>query len=150
MDEPTRILIVEDLPTDAELAEREIGKSCKKCVFRTVETREEFLAALEAFRPDLIVSDFKLPSFDGLTALKLTLERAPITPVIILTGSQNEDTAVECMKAGAADYVIKEHMKGWGPPSPSPSNKKGSGSKKSAPRRPCAKKTSATASSPRI
>ncbi|HEY4689445.1 MAG TPA: ATP-binding protein [Anaerolineae bacterium] len=115
MDESIRILIVEDVRTDAELAEREIHKTLQACVFRRVETREDYLAALETFQPDLIISDYHLPRFDGLTALKLALERAPLTPVIIWTGSINEDTAVECMKAGATNYVIKEHIKRLGP-----------------------------------
>jgi PAS domain S-box-containing protein len=114
MTQTERILIVEDLPTDADLCEREINKALGPCEFRRVETREEFLAALEGVRPTLIVSDFKLPSFDGLTALSLAKERAPDVPFIILTGSMNEDTAVECMKAGAWDYVIKEHIKRLG------------------------------------
>jgi len=114
MAEPIRILIVEDLPTDAELAEREIRQALKLCVFWRVETRPDYLAALEEFQPDLIVSDYQMPHFDGLTALKLALERAPLTPLIILTGAINEDTAVECMKAGAVDYVIKEHIKRLG------------------------------------
>jgi two-component system cell cycle sensor histidine kinase/response regulator CckA len=114
MAEPIRILIVEDLPIDAELAEREINTVLKSCLFRRVETRPDYLAALEEFQPDLIVSDYQMPRFDGLTALKLALERTPFTPVIILTGAINEDTAVECMKAGAADYVIKEHIKRLG------------------------------------
>ncbi|MFZ2054449.1 MAG: PAS domain S-box protein [Candidatus Aminicenantales bacterium] len=110
-----RILIVEDLPTDAELCEREIRRVQSPCEFRRVETREDYLAALETFKPHIIVSDFKLPSFDGLSALKLALEHAPETPFLIITGSMNEDTAVECMKAGAWDYVIKEHIKRLGP-----------------------------------
>jgi PAS domain S-box-containing protein len=115
MSETTRILIVEDLPTDAELAEREARQVLPHSEFLRVETREDFLAALASFRPGLILSDFKLPQFDGLTALRLAQERAPDTPFIILTGSMNEDTAVECMKAGAWDYVIKEHVMRLGP-----------------------------------
>ena len=114
IDEVVRILIVEDLPTDAELAQREIRQTVAHCLFHQVETRETYLAALETFQPDLIISDYRLPHFDGLTALKLALEQTPLTPVIILTGAMNEDTAVECMKAGAADYVIKEHIKRLG------------------------------------
>ena len=115
MSETNRVLIVEDLPTDAELAEWEIRKTLGLCDFRRVETREEYLAALDEYYPSFIISDFKLPRFDGLTALRLALERCPDVPFIILTGSMNEDTAVECMKAGAWDYVIKEHVKRLGP-----------------------------------
>ena len=115
MSETIRVLIVEDLPTDAELSEREVRKALGSCEFRRVEIREEYLAALDDFRPGLIVSDFKMPQFDGLAALKLALEHCPDVPFIMVTGSMNEDTAVECMKAGAWDYVIKEHVKRLGP-----------------------------------
>jgi two-component system, cell cycle sensor histidine kinase and response regulator CckA len=114
MDEPLRILLVEDLATDAELAQREISKTLKPCTFMCVDTREDYLAALADFQPDIIISDYRMPRFDGLTALRLALEHAPFTPVIILTSAMNEDTAVECMKTGAADYVIKEHIKRLG------------------------------------
>ena len=114
MNEAIRILIVEDMPADAELAKWEIRRTLPASVFRRVETREHYLAALEEFQPDVIVSDYSMPHFDGLTALKLALERVPLTPLIILTGSMNEDTAVECMKAGASNYVIKEHIKRLG------------------------------------
>jgi two-component system, cell cycle sensor histidine kinase and response regulator CckA len=115
MTEPIHVLIVEDLPTDAELAEREIRKVIEACRFMRVETREAYIAALDEFHPALIVSDFKLPRFDGLSALNIALERCPSAPFIMLTGSMNEDTAVNCMKAGAWDYVIKEHVKRLGP-----------------------------------
>jgi DNA-binding NtrC family response regulator len=109
------ILIVEDNPNDAELNERAIREVLTGCVFKRVETQEDFLKALDEFKPDIIVSDYIMPSFDGMTALKLTLERAPLTPFIIVTGSMNEDTAVDCMKAGASNYVIKQHLKRLGP-----------------------------------
>jgi len=111
MHDVKRVLIVEDLPTDAELAQREITKALGCCEFRRVENREEYLSALSTFEPELIVSDFQLPQFNGLTALRLALEHCPDVPFIVVTGSMNEDTAVECMKAGAWDYVIKEHLK---------------------------------------
>ncbi len=115
MDEAIRILIVEDVAADAELAKREIGGEIKPCDFKIVETQEEFLDALETFVPDIIVSDYSLPVFNGMTALKLTLENAPATPLIILTGSQNEDVAVSCIKAGASDYVLKDSIRRLGP-----------------------------------
>jgi two-component system, cell cycle sensor histidine kinase and response regulator CckA len=114
MTQPLRVLIVEDLPTDAELAEREIKKIIGPSTFHRVETREEFLSSLDTFHPDIILSDYRMPRFDGLTALKLAIEHVPDIPVIILTSAINEDTAVECMKAGAVDYVIKEHIKRLG------------------------------------
>jgi len=110
-----QVLIVEDLPTDAELNKREVIRVLPQSEFRVVETREEFLEALESFRPDLILSDFKLPQFDGIIALQLAKEHAPDIPFIIVTGSMNEDTAVDCMKEGAWDYIIKEHIKRLGP-----------------------------------
>ncbi|HLF73706.1 MAG TPA: PAS domain S-box protein [Anaerolineales bacterium] len=115
MSKPIRILIVEDLAADAELAGREIRKVIKECEFRQVETRRDFLAALDDFQPDLILADYHLPTFDGMKALKLTVERAPLTPLIIWTGSLSEDIAVDCMKAGANNYVIKENIKRLGP-----------------------------------
>jgi len=115
MSEVRRVLIVEDLPTDAELAQREIVKVLGACEFMCVETREDYLSEISTLQPALIVSDFQMPQFDGLTALALALEHCPDVPFIMLTGSMNEDTAVECMKAGAWDYVIKEHVKRLGP-----------------------------------
>jgi PAS domain S-box-containing protein len=109
-----RILIVEDAPLDAELAKIEISRVLVSCEFLVVETQDDFMNSLQYFKPDIIVSDYSLPSFDGLTALKLALEHTPMTPFIIITGSINEDTAVECMKAGATDYVIKDNIKRLG------------------------------------
>jgi CheY-like chemotaxis protein len=105
-----RILHVEDVPADADLAERELRQAGFEVDIRRVETREAFLAALADFRPDLILSDYRLPEFDGMQALLLAKEHAPDVPVVITTGSVNEETAVECMKAGAADYVLKEQL----------------------------------------
>ena len=114
MGDTTRILLVEDLPTDAELAKHEINKALDPCEYLRVETGPDYLEALGSFQPDVIVSDFRMPRFDGMSALKLALEHAPLTPLIILTGATNEDTAVECLKAGVTDYVVKEHIKRLG------------------------------------
>ncbi len=113
--EAIRVLILEDLPSDAQLAQREVKKAIENVVFECVETEENFVEALDRFRPDVIISDYHMPVFDGLSALKISLEKTPITPFIIHTGSQNEDTAVACMKAGATDYVLKDRMKRLGP-----------------------------------
>ena len=105
-----RILHVEDVPADAELAERELRRAGFEFDIRRVQTREAFLSALQDFAPDLILSDYRLPEFDGMQALRLVKEHSAETPVIITTGSVNEETAVECMKAGAVDYVLKEQL----------------------------------------
>lgn len=114
MDKELHILIVEDLPSDVELAQRELRSVIENFAVRVVDTEEDFIIALEEFSPDLIISDYQMPSFDGLSALQIAQERSPLTPFIMLTGSMNEDTAVRCMKAGADDYVIKEHIKRLG------------------------------------
>ena len=115
MNETTRILIIEDLPTDAELVEREVRRTLPDSEFMCIETEKDFLAALESFRPDIILSDYTLPKFSGMAALKLAKEHVPEIPFILVTGSINEETAVECIKAGAWDYLIKEHITRIGP-----------------------------------
>ena len=115
MKEPTRILIVEDNAEDADLAKHTLGRLLKECEFRVVKTSSDFLDQLESFQPDVILSDYSLPQFDGMNALKLTLKHAPLTPLIIWTGSISEDMAVACMKAGANNYILKENLKRLGP-----------------------------------
>lgn len=108
--EQLRILINEDMPSDAELLEYEIRKAGFDFVSLKVETRDRFEAALRDFAPDLIISDYSLPIFTGLQALQLAKDHDPIIPFIIVTGALNEEIAVECMKAGADDYVLKDHL----------------------------------------
>jgi PAS domain S-box-containing protein/putative nucleotidyltransferase with HDIG domain len=109
-----KILIVEDLPSDAELCEREVKKVLNPCRFLRVETREDFLKALADFQPGMVLCDYKMPRFDGMTALNLAVQHDPDMPFILVTGSVSEDIAVECIKAGAWDYVIKGHIKRLG------------------------------------
>jgi PAS domain S-box-containing protein len=115
MNNETRILIVEDLVTDYELAQREIRTVVKQCNFKRAEKQKEFLNALEEFRPDLILSDYKLPGFDGLKVLQLAKKHLPSVPVIIWTGTMGESVAVDCLKQGAVNYVLKDDMKRLGP-----------------------------------
>jgi PAS domain S-box-containing protein len=110
-----RILILEDVPMDAELVEYELKRARIPFSSRRVDSREEFLRELEEFGPDLILSDYTLPRFDGMTALSLARERAPSIPFLIVTGSVNEETAVGCMKAGATDYLLKSNLARIGP-----------------------------------
>jgi PAS domain S-box-containing protein len=111
MAEVLTILFVEDLITDYELALYEIKKVNSDILSKRVDTEEEYVNALRSLNPDIIISDYVMPKFNGMKALELKKEIAPDVPFIMLTGSTNEETAVQCMKAGADDYVIKEHIK---------------------------------------
>jgi len=110
-----RVLILEDVPADAEMMARELHASDIQFTSKTVDTREAFINELTTCRVDIILADYMLPQFDGMTAIQLARERAPSIPIIVVTGSINEETAVECIKAGATDYVIKEHLARLGP-----------------------------------
>lgn len=114
MDQTYRILLVEDELYDAELNIREVKKILPNSIFERVDSKNAFVKMIETYFPDIIISDYNMPSFDGLSALKIAREMCPETPFIIVTGSINEDTAVECMKAGATDYVLKESLKRLG------------------------------------
>lgn len=114
MEEYFRVLLVEDEAYDAELNSREIKKVLPRCKINIVDNKKDFKSMLRDFSPDIIVSDYNLPTFDGLSALKIAKEDNPLIPFIIVTGSINEDTAVECMKAGANDYVLKDSLKRLG------------------------------------
>ncbi|HEY7480571.1 MAG TPA: PAS domain S-box protein [Gemmatimonadales bacterium] len=113
--DPLRILILEDVPMDAELVEYELERARIPFEARRVDTRESFVREIRDFAPDLILSDYTLPRFDGMTALSLARELAPSVPFLIVTGSVNEETAVGCMKAGATDYLLKSNLARIGP-----------------------------------
>ncbi len=111
----TRILMIEDDPQDAELAEREIRRVDASCTFLRVETREGMVAALHDFAPDVILTDHSLPTFAARDALELGQQLAPETPVIVVTGRLGDEPAVQYLQAGAADYVVKDHLHRLGP-----------------------------------
>ena len=115
MSERHRILIVEDEATDADLLERELREAGLAFDALRVETAEGLLRALASFRPDVVLSDYNLPRLDGMTALRHVKAHSPHVPFLLVTGSLNEETAVECMKAGATDYVLKDRLKRIGP-----------------------------------
>lgn len=110
MTESLRILLLEDSPVDAELNERVLRKAGMAFTALRVETQQAFVAALDEFRPDLILADYKLPGFDGLHALAIAREKAPLTPYIFVTGAMGEERAVESIRLGATDYLIKDRL----------------------------------------
>ncbi len=105
-----KILLVEDLPSDAEILWHELSRNGINFEKKHVENQKDYVYELMSFIPDLIISDYMLPQFDGMTALKLKNDLSPLTPFILVTGSVNEEIAVECMKAGADDYVLKQNL----------------------------------------
>ena len=107
--------MLEDDPADARLAERELRRAGLDFTASRVATRPDFQQALHEFHPDVIVADHNLPGFSGAAALQLARELAPATPFILVTGSLDEETAVEYMKAGAADYILKDRRARLGP-----------------------------------
>ncbi len=104
-----RILILEDRPTDAELVSSELRRGRPDASTEVVRTREEFHRAIET-DPDVIISDFNLPGFGAPEALRAVQESGSDAPFIIVSGSIGEDRAVEMIKAGAADYLLKDRL----------------------------------------
>lgn len=105
-----KILFVEDVPSDVELAKQTLSKEDLTFISRVVETEHDFIREIKEFVPDIIISDYSMPQFNGMIALKIAIEICAQTPFILLTGSINEEIAVECIKSGATDYIIKEHI----------------------------------------
>ena len=104
------ILHLEDDPNDAALVASTLESEHIKCATICVQTRDEFVAALQKGRVDLILSDFSLPAFDGLSALKIARELSPDVPFILVSGALGEDRAIDSLKCGATDYVLKERL----------------------------------------
>ena len=106
---PLRILLLEDDTRDAELIQ-ELLEADFVCDVNRVQTRAEFVAGLEDAGINLILADYKLPSFDGLSALKLALHARADLPFIFVSGSLGEEVAIETLKIGATDYVVKSRL----------------------------------------
>ncbi|HXU93731.1 MAG TPA: HD domain-containing phosphohydrolase [Gallionella sp.] len=105
-----RVLMLEDTPTDAELIEHELRKAGIAFISKRVEMRDAFVDALDDFKPDVILSDYHLPDFDGMTALTIVRKNHPEMPVIMVTGTLSDVEAVELIDAGARDYVLKDRL----------------------------------------
>ncbi len=103
-----KILHLEDNATDAMLVRELLTDEWPDCQIDAVATRDAYLKELKAGGHDLILSDFTLAAFDGLSALKLALEHTPTTPFVFLSGTIGEERAIEAVRAGASDYVIKD------------------------------------------
>ncbi len=111
----TRVLIVEDMPWDAELMLHELVRSGLECVTRRVEVESEFREALEEFKPDIVLADYSLPRFSSMRALRIVKEFGLDTPVILISGTVTEEVALQCLQAGVADYLLKDSLLRLGP-----------------------------------
>ena len=105
-----RILLLEDSSLDAELVLESLQATGVHHTVHRVVTREDFTAALERAEQDLILADFVLPAFDGMSALAIARELRPDTPFIFVSGTLGEEIAVEALKRGATDYVLKQRL----------------------------------------
>jgi diguanylate cyclase (GGDEF)-like protein/PAS domain S-box-containing protein len=110
MAERSRILFVEDAANDAELAARELKRAGLVFEWRRVETEPDYRSAIREFDPHVILSDFSMPHFDGMEALRMAVELCPDVPFIFVSGTLGEEYAVRALKNGATDYVLKTNL----------------------------------------
>jgi signal transduction histidine kinase len=110
MESLVRILILEDMLEDSLLMRRELEKSGFQFDCLRVENQEDFERALEQFNPDLILSDYSLPRFNGMAALEIAQNKLPDTPFLFVSGIIGEEFAIEALKKGATDYVLKDRL----------------------------------------
>jgi len=104
------ILMLEDRPEDAVLVKEELRRGGLRFSFDRVDTKRDFLEQITRHKPDVILSDHGLPSFDGLSALRVAKERCPDVPFVFVTGALGEEFAIRSFEGGATDYVLKHHL----------------------------------------
>lgn len=105
-----RILLLEDSDVDAELLIRELNRREIFFVSHRVQTRKDFILGISEFHPDIILADYKLPSFDGSEAILIAKYVCPDIPIIIVSGAVGEEKAIEILKDGATDFVLKDRL----------------------------------------
>lgn len=115
MTQSLRILHLEDDPMDAELVMMALSAEGLKCEVQVVSRREEFGSALDRGGIDLVLADFALPAFDGMSALAIVREKYPDLPFVFVSGKLGEEAAIESLKSGATDYVLKSRLSRLGP-----------------------------------
>jgi diguanylate cyclase (GGDEF)-like protein/PAS domain S-box-containing protein len=115
MSTPLKVLVVEDSEDDTSLLIRQLCKRGYDPSFKRVETSDELSEALEIQDWDIIISDYRLPAFSGLQALQVCQEKGFDIPFIVVSGAIGEETAVEMMRAGAHDYLMKDNLARLGP-----------------------------------
>ena len=110
MNDQLQLVMVEDSDVDAELVARNLAKAGLNVNIHRVQTERDFVQALQKVAPDIILSDFSLPQFDGLRALDVAVIQAPETPFIFVSGTIGEERAIDALRRGATDYVLKTNL----------------------------------------
>ncbi|MDP9078768.1 MAG: response regulator [Bacteroidota bacterium] len=110
MNDVYKILILEDNQSDVDLLKRELKKNGLLFTSEVVQTRESYENALETYNPDIILSDYTLPAFDGVAAFRMKQIKTPDIPFIIVSGSIGEERSVELIKDGVTDYALKDKL----------------------------------------
>ena len=110
MKTPLRLLHLEDNPVDAELITATLMEGNIPCQSQLVDTRQAFVAALKEGRMDLILADYSIPGFDGMTALILARQHCPDVPFLFVSATIGEELAIDAMHQGATDYVLKQRL----------------------------------------
>ena len=114
MGTPLNALVVEDAESDAALLVRQLESAGFDLTWRRVQTEADFIEAI-AHRPDIILSDFSMPQFSVTRALELLKQHKQDVPFIVVSGTIGEDAAVETLKGGATDYILKDRLSRLGP-----------------------------------
>src|ERR1700733_5469234 len=107
---PLRLLLVDDDPDDLELCIRELRKSGLAFVAAIATTREEFVRMLREQPVDIVLADYRMKNWTGIDALELVKNACPSVPLVLVSGTIGEDLAVECIKRGVSDYVLKHQL----------------------------------------
>jgi two-component system cell cycle sensor histidine kinase/response regulator CckA len=110
MSGPLHVMVIVNSPIDAELALHELGQAGFNCQPQIIATRDEFLLHLARFRFDIVLADYRLPGWTGMDAFAAMREAGRDVPFILVTGILGEAIAVECIKQGVTDYVLKDHL----------------------------------------
>jgi len=110
MNTTLRLVLVEDLEADAELVAWHLAKGGLDCAIHRVQTESAFTSALRNVKPNIILSDFSLPQFDGLAALAIAVAQAPETPFLFVSGTIGEERAIDALHRGATDYILKSNL----------------------------------------
>ena len=110
IDKNIRTLLAEDLEADAELVIRALESGGVSCEVRRVDTAVDYRRELEQFQPHVILSDFSMPNFDGMEALRIASQSYSHIPFIFVSGTIGEEHAVRALKSGARDYVLKSNL----------------------------------------